>query len=64
MRFMQDADHLDFASLLTKVTEEHAKGLLKVFQMILQRGPTRSVFSPPGEVTLKEEGWWHCTAFF
>lgn len=30
--------------------------ILKVFQLQLQRGPTRTVFSPPGEVTLAVEG--------
>ncbi|EGO25140.1 hypothetical protein SERLADRAFT_414850 [Serpula lacrymans var. lacrymans S7.9] len=48
--------NLDFESLLRKVIKQHTKAILNVFQTQLQRGPTRTVFSPPGEVVLTEEG--------
>ncbi|RDB24861.1 Mediator of RNA polymerase II transcription subunit 14 [Hypsizygus marmoreus] len=47
-----DADNLDFESLLRSVIERHARSILKIFQLQLQHGPTRTVFSPPGVVTL------------
>ncbi|KAH9940499.1 MED14-domain-containing protein [Epithele typhae] len=44
-------DDLDFESLLRAVIRRHTGGVMKFFQMQLQRGDyTRSIFSPPGEV--------------
>ncbi|KAH7915167.1 mediator complex subunit MED14-domain-containing protein [Hygrophoropsis aurantiaca] len=54
-----DASNLDFESMLRKVIEAHAKAILKVFQVQLQRGPTRTVFSPEGKVRLVSEGGLH-----
>ncbi|GLB37299.1 putative MED14-domain-containing protein [Lyophyllum shimeji] len=52
-----DADNLDFERLLLGVIEAHAHSVLKIFQYQLQHGPTRTVFSPPGVVSLiKEDG--------
>ncbi|KAF8070340.1 mediator complex subunit MED14-domain-containing protein [Lyophyllum atratum] len=52
-----DADNLDFEKLLVSVIEEHANSVLKIFQYQLQHGPTRTVFSPPGVVSLiKDDG--------
>jgi mediator of RNA polymerase II transcription subunit 14 len=48
----QDADDLDFESLLRRVIERHTKVMLNFFQFQLQHGPTRTVFSPPGAITL------------
>ncbi|KDQ53591.1 hypothetical protein JAAARDRAFT_39281 [Jaapia argillacea MUCL 33604] len=50
-----DPDDLDLESILRKVIEKHTRAILKVFQLQLQRGPVRTVFSPPGEVVLVED---------
>ncbi|KAG6829450.1 hypothetical protein H0H92_004510 [Tricholoma furcatifolium] len=53
----QDADNLDFENLLRGVIERHAHSILEIFQHQLQNGQTRTVFSPPGIVSLiKDEG--------
>ncbi|KAH7925939.1 MED14-domain-containing protein [Leucogyrophana mollusca] len=51
-----DADNIDFESILRTVIEAHAKAILRAFQLQLQRGPTRAIFSPEGKVTLVSEG--------
>jgi hypothetical protein len=53
---LQDADDLDFESLLRKVIEKHTKAILTVFQRQLQQGPTSTVFSPAGAVSLVVDG--------
>lgn len=42
--------------MLHKVINAHARAILKVFQLQLQRGPTRNVFSPQGKVVLDYHG--------
>ncbi|KIJ59729.1 hypothetical protein HYDPIDRAFT_118235 [Hydnomerulius pinastri MD-312] len=54
-----DSNNLDFESMLHKVITAHAKAILKVFQLQLQRGPTRNVFSPEGKVILDSNGGHH-----
>ncbi|KAG6886292.1 hypothetical protein C0993_006702 [Termitomyces sp. T159_Od127] len=52
-----DAGNLDFENLLRGVIERHARAILEIYQSQLQNGQTRTVFSPPGVVTLtKDEG--------
>ncbi|KAG5652470.1 hypothetical protein H0H81_004878 [Sphagnurus paluster] len=52
-----DANDLDFEQLLRRVIERHTHAVLKMFQYQLQHGPTRTVFSPMGVVSLiKDEG--------
>jgi mediator of RNA polymerase II transcription subunit 14 len=53
---MQDADDLDFESVLRKVIRKHAKAILTMFQRLLQTGPLQTVFSAPGAVTFLVEG--------
>lgn len=53
----QDSDNLDVEALLRRVITKHIEAILKVIKNQLQYGPTtRSMFSPPGEVTLVIEG--------
>jgi len=52
----QDADNLDFEALLRTVIEKHIWMILKMFQSQLQSGPTSTVFSPAGVVSLVKEG--------
>ncbi|KAF5386160.1 hypothetical protein D9615_002363 [Tricholomella constricta] len=51
-----DANNLDFENLLRSVIEGHAHSVLKSFQYQLQHGPTRTVFSPLGIVSLVKDG--------
>ncbi|KAG6920079.1 hypothetical protein DXG01_010147 [Tephrocybe rancida] len=52
-----DAGDLDFENLLRNVIERHAHSILEIFQLQLQNGQSRSVFSPPGVITLiKDDG--------
>ncbi|KAF9242015.1 mediator complex subunit MED14-domain-containing protein [Melanogaster broomeanus] len=55
-----DSHNLDFEAMLHRVITAHAKAILKVFQVQLQRGPTRNVFSPEGKVNLDDSnGGYH-----
>ncbi|KIK79206.1 hypothetical protein PAXRUDRAFT_161917 [Paxillus rubicundulus Ve08.2h10] len=47
-----DSNNLDFEAMLHRVITAHAQAVLKNFQLQLQRGPTRNVFSPEGKVVL------------
>ena len=54
---VQDPDDLDFESLLRRVISCHSEGVMKFFQMQLQRDNiTRNSFSPPGEVVFVSDG--------
>ncbi|KAG6866650.1 hypothetical protein C0991_000760 [Blastosporella zonata] len=59
----QDANNLDFENILRSVIERHAHSVLEIFQHQLQNGQTRSVFSPPGVVTLIKNGWFSLLDF-
>lgn len=50
----QDADNLDFESLLLKVIRKHAHGILKSFQTQLLDN-ARRIFSKPSDVLLVPE---------
>jgi hypothetical protein len=58
----QDSNNLDFEAMLHRVITAHSQAILKVFQLQLQRGPTRNVFSPEGKVILVSNGQISCSA--
>ncbi|EMD37772.1 hypothetical protein CERSUDRAFT_73593 [Gelatoporia subvermispora B] len=50
-----NSEDLDLEALLRKVITKHTEAILKVFKFQLQHGPSRNVFSDPGEVELISE---------
>lgn len=38
---------------------KHINGILKVFQYTLQFGPSRAIFSPPGEVVFVSDSTFY-----
>lgn len=45
--------------MLRMVIEKHTLSILKAFQIQLQRGPARIIFSSPGVVSLVKDGTSH-----
>ncbi|TFK44507.1 mediator complex subunit MED14-domain-containing protein [Crucibulum laeve] len=54
-----DPDNLDFEAMLRVVLDKHTKAILLGLQRQLQYGPTKSVFSAPGVVSVVQEGGIH-----
>ncbi|KAF9453911.1 MED14-domain-containing protein [Macrolepiota fuliginosa MF-IS2] len=50
-----DSKCLDFEAMLKAIIEKHTATILGSFQHLLQTGPARAVFGPPGVVTRTDE---------
>ncbi|TFK74569.1 MED14-domain-containing protein [Pluteus cervinus] len=50
-----NANCLDFEALLRRVLDKHAKAVLAAYQVQLQHGPAKAIFSRPGAVILTDD---------